>query len=143
MLRRQSEMEIAPPGSGLALAPPPVTDSGFPGTDQPCAAEEHPAGILFYHGKLSFFLPYHLLQTMRYEPDKLTLVFATDNVELSGRGLHALYVQLARQKISRIVEQGERYAAIAEDGLCITRLNRVQRTRDKKSSSTSHSKSKR
>ena len=134
MLRRQNEIEIAPPGSGPALAPPPATDSGFPGTDQPCAAEEHPAGILFYHGKLSFFLPYHLLQTMRYEPDKLTLVFATDNVELSGRALHALYVQLARQKISRIVEQGERYAALAGDSLFIARLDREQRTQDKKTS---------
>lgn len=132
MLRRRNQIENKPPGSEPRRMPTAPADSGFPGTEQPYSTEEHPTGVLFYHGRLSFFLPYHLLQTMRYESDKLLLVFATDNVELTGRGLHALYVQLAKQKVFRVVEQGERYAAIAGDGLFIARIEREQRTRDKK-----------
>ena len=132
MLRRQNQIENHPPGSQPRLVPAAPADAGFPGPDQPYGTEEQPKGVLFYHGKLSFFLPYHLLQTMRFEPDQLLLVFATDNVTLIGRGLHALYVLLAKQKVFRIVEQGERYDTIAGDGLFIARIEREQRTRDKK-----------
>jgi len=131
MLRRRTQIENHPPGSQPKLVPAAPADAGFPGTDQPYGTDEHPTGVLFYHGRLSFFLPYHLLQTMRYDPDQLLLVFATDNVTLTGRGLHALYVQLAKQKVFRVVQQDERFAAIAGDSLFIARIEREQRTRDK------------
>lgn len=134
MLRGRNDSESKPPGSTPAGGAFQAGDSGFPSPDQPYATDEHPTGILFYHGKVSFFLPYHLLQTMRYEQDKLSLVFATDNVEVTGRGLHTLYVQLARQKVYRVIEQGERYAAINEAAVMIVRIERSQRTRDKKES---------
>jgi hypothetical protein len=86
-------------------------------------------GVLFYQGKTSFFLPYHLLQTMRYEPERLILVFASDEVSVVGRGLHELYVQLAAQRVCRIMEQGERYASVSEAATLIGRIERTPRNK--------------
>lgn len=57
-------------------------------------ADDPALGILFYRAKQSFYLPYHLLQAMRYEADQITLIFAAQDVVINGRGLHQLYRQL-------------------------------------------------
>ncbi len=99
--------------------------AGFPGLDQPYATDERPAGILFYHGRESFYLPYHLVQSMHCQPEQLTLTFATDDVVITGRGLHELYVQLAAQQVWRVVEQGKRYAAVSEAALFVASIERT------------------
>jgi hypothetical protein len=126
MLRGRNPAEAPTPAAAPA---PPATASaaGFPTPEVPYSTEERPVGILFYHGQTSFFLPYHLLQSMQYESGKLCLVFASDDVEVVGRGLHELYLQLAAQKVFRLVEQGERYACLVEVGTVITRIERTPR----------------
>ena len=44
--------------------------------------------------------------------------------------MHPLYVELAWQRVTRIVEQGGRYATFAENALLITRIERRQRERE-------------
>jgi hypothetical protein len=122
MLRGKSEtIEETPPPYGSKI------EAGFPGIEVPFLTDEHPTGIAFYRGKESFFLPYHLLQTMRCQPDQLTLTFATVDVVVTGRGLHQLYARLAAQQVSRIVEQGDRYAAVSEDLVHISKLEEIPR----------------
>ncbi len=128
MLRGRTETELPRAGPGLAVTPLPPAVGGFPSPEQPYATDERPVGVLFYQGRTSFFLPYHLLQTMRYEPDRMTLVFASDDVAVVGRGLHELYVQLAAQRVSRITEQGERFASLSEAATLISRIERTPRT---------------
>jgi hypothetical protein len=67
---------------------------------------------------------------MEFEAEQLTLLFATEDVVVRGRSLHPLYVALARQIVSQIVEQGERYAALSELGTVITAIERSPHTRD-------------
>jgi hypothetical protein len=129
MLRGRTETELRPPGiTGSATHLPPPA-GGFPNPEQPYTTDERPVGVLFYQGKTSFFLPYHLLQTMRYEPERLILVFASDEVSVVGRGLHELYVQLAAQRVCRIMEQGERYASVSEAATLIGRIERTPRNK--------------
>lgn len=123
MLRGRTEPEPSP--SGKEAPPPSPVTTGFPARDQAYATDERPAGILFYPARSSFWLPYHLLQTMHCQGDRLVLVFATDEVVLIGRGLHELYVHLARQAVWRIVEQGERYAALSDAAVFVARLERT------------------
>ena len=92
------------------------------GVEQPYDTGERPAGVLFVRGPTSFWFPYHLLQGMRYEPGKLTLVFAAADVVIEGRGLHGLYLDLARQVVWRIVEQGARYAELSDGPTCVTQI---------------------
>ena len=80
--------------------------SGLPPADSAFATEpERPPGIRFYRAKESFFLPYSLLQTMRWQGQRITLAFVHDDVVIEGEGLHALYVDLAEFKVARIREQ--------------------------------------
>ena len=114
----------------LAETSPPYgakAQSGFPGLEQAFSTEEHASGISFYQSKECFYLPYHLLQSMRFKEEKLTLVFATDEVVITGRGLHQLYVQLAAQQVSRIVEQGERYATVSDALVHISKIEEIPR----------------
>lgn len=117
--------------SNKLLETPPVygakTEGAFPGLEQPFSTEEHPVGLLFYRLKQSFFYPYSLLQTMRYEEGKITLAFATADVSIEGRGLHQLYTLLAAQRVSRIVEQGQRYAGVSEATLHIRKIDEIPR----------------
>ena len=119
-------------GSGKASTAKPAAAevAGFPGVEQPYATDERPCGILFYRGKESFYLPYHLLQAMHCQPQQLTLTFAADDVVLTGRGLHELYVQLAAQRVWRVVEQGERYAKVSEAALFVATIARTLRERE-------------
>ena len=98
--------------------------------EQPYRTGERPAGIVFARGPNSFWLPYHLLQGMRYEPDKLTLVFASADVVIEGRGLHALYLELAHQVVWQIVEQGARYAELSDAATCISRIVEIPKGED-------------
>jgi hypothetical protein len=72
-----------------------------------------------------------LLQSMDYRDDKVKIVFATDEVALIGRGLHELYVQIAAQRAGCIVERGERYAAVSEDSMFVSRIERTPRSGQK------------
>ena len=119
-----------PDSMRLAETPPPYgakAENGFPGVEQAFSTEEHASGISFYQSKECFYLPYHLLQSMRFKEEKLTLVFATADVVITGRGLHQLYVQLAAQQVSRIVEQGERYATVSDALVYITKIEEIPR----------------
>lgn len=111
-----------------ATIPPPSGGNGFPGVDEPYATAERPVGVTFYQGRVSFFLPYHLLQTMQFEPERLTMFFAADEIRITGRGLHEVYVRLAAHQVCRIVEQGDRYAAISEAALFVVKIERTRRT---------------
>ncbi len=104
--------------------PPSGEDTGIPSVEQPYATGERPPGIVFYRAKNSFWLPYHLLQRMEFEADQLKLVFATEDIVIRGRSLHPLYIELTRQTVSRIVEQGERYAALSEAGTLVSGIER-------------------
>jgi hypothetical protein len=102
----------------------------FPVGDQSYATDERPPGILFYRGRESFFLPYHLLQTMSFRTDEIHLTFAADDLVITGRGLHELYVQLATQRVSRIVAADDRHAAISEAVVLVTSIERTARSRE-------------
>ena len=125
MLRGRIDTVPAPAASLPTAAASAAVTTGFPAPDQAYATDERPAGILFYQAKESFWFPYHLLQTMQCQADRLVLTFATEEVVLVGRGLHELYVHLARQAVFRIVEQGERYAQVSEAVVLVTRIDRT------------------
>lgn len=123
--RTQELQPDARPASTVKPSAPEV--AGFPGPDQPYATDAHPPGVLFYVASASFFLPYHLLQSMDCTSDQLTLRFPKEDVVIAGRGLHELYIQLAAHRVWRVVEQGERYAALSPAGLFVTSIARVTR----------------
>jgi len=129
MLRGQPQPpQRWPAATGAATAP---NRSELPGVEEPYATGERPPGILFYRGQSSFWLPYHLLQGMRCETDTLTLTFASADVVIEGRGLHALYVELAQQVVWRVVEQGARYAGVSESATAISRIVEIPKGEDK------------
>jgi hypothetical protein len=123
MLRGNPEppRTAAPPRPDRASA---GEDTDLPGLDRPYATGDRPPGVLFYCAKHSFWRPYHLLQEMEFATEQLTLGFATEDIVIRGRSLHPLYVALASQTVCRLVEQGERYAALSETGPCITGIER-------------------
>jgi hypothetical protein len=127
MLRGKTETTAPAAAAAAGIVTPPalLVTTGFPGRDQAYATDERPPGILFYQAEESFWLPYHLLQAMQCRPDRLALAFASDDVVLIGRGLHELYLQLARQAVWRIVEQGERYAGISNAPVFVARIERT------------------
>ena len=96
MLRGKPRFLLNASGGASALPP---ADSAF------ATEPERPPGIRFYRAKESFFLPYSLLQTMRWQGQRITLTFVSDDVVIEGEGLHALYVELAEFKVARIREQ--------------------------------------
>lgn len=116
MLRGKPRFNFPPTGGG----------SGLPPADSAYATEPtRPPGIRFYRAKKSFFLPYALLQAMRWEGDKLLLTFTHDEVMLSGQGLHALYLELAEFKVTRIREQDDRDAG--EGAVHVSKIELVPR----------------
>lgn len=128
MLRGRTDDARVP--AVVAAATPP-DDSNLPGLDKPYTTGERSPGILFYLPKQCFWQPYHLLQRMEFKADELTLVFATEDVLIRGRSLHPLYVELARQTVNRIVEQGARYAALSSEGTLVTQIERQPHVADK------------
>ena len=117
----------APTAAGRSLL---GESTDFPGIEQSYSLGERPPGVLFYRAKGSFWLPYHLLQAMEFTSEAITLAFADEDIVIEGRGLHPLYVELAGQRVARVVEQGERYATLAGTPLLITRIERRPRERD-------------
>jgi len=115
MLRRVGQSSAETPDSAIA-------ELGFPAIDQPFAQDDRPAGVRFYKGRASFFHPYALLEGMRLEGEVLTLSFAKAEVSVVGRGLHALYVCLSQQRVTSIVEQGERYASSSDAPMHVSRI---------------------
>lgn len=115
MLRRLNESLTEPPPASSEAA-------AFPSLELPFVLEDRPCGIRFYQGRTSFFHPYALLQSMRYNADTLTLVFVDADVVLRGRGLHELYVRLAGQRVAWVVEQGDRYAVASDAAVHISRI---------------------
>lgn len=129
MLRGKPEN---PETAGIASANPRLLSDGteYPGLEQPYLTGERPPGIRFYRAKESFWVPYHLLQCVEFGADQLKLLFAAEDILIAGRGLHRLYVELARQAVSQVVEQGERFAAISEAATLIARIERIPHATD-------------
>lgn len=128
MLRGPTQPQEPPVAAPVVSTP--AARSELPGVEQPYVTGERPPGILFYRGQSSFWLPYHLLQGLRCEDDTLTLTFAPADVVIEGRGLHALYVELAQQVVFRIVEQGARYAEASDAATYISRIVEIPKGED-------------
>jgi hypothetical protein len=129
MLRGRPDDPRTPPPAAAGRSPL-GESTDFPGIEQSYSLGERPPGVLFYRAKGSFWLPYHLLQAMEFTSEAITLAFADEDIVIEGRGLHPLYVELAWQRVARVVEQGERYATLAGTSLLITRIERRPRERD-------------
>ena len=95
------------PSATPTVSTPVDPGAEFPGEEEPFAKEERPSGIRFYQQKQGFFHAYHRLQSMTYSAERLALEFPEETVVITGRGLHGLYVGVARAQISRIVQQGD------------------------------------
>ena len=101
--------------------------SSLPPADSAFASEPtRPPGIRFYRAKESFFLPYSLLQSMQWRGDKLTLGYVHEDVTLEGQGLHALYVEMAEFRVTRIREQAEDDPS-GEGAVRVSKLERLPR----------------
>lgn len=100
-------------------------ETGFPTLNEAFALDDRPCGIRFYKGRTGFYHPYALLQSMRLEGEELTLSFATAEVSITGRGLHALFVHLSEQRVATVIEQGERYAGNSEAPVYVNRISEV------------------
>lgn len=96
--------------------------NAFPSVDEPFASQDRAAGVLFYQAKQGFFLPYHCLQSMDFTGSRIALEFPRETVVITGRGLHGLALGIARQSITRVVEQGDRGSAGATS---IARIRRI------------------
>jgi hypothetical protein len=57
--------------------------------------------------------------------DQLKLVYAVEDIVITGRGLYPLYVELSRQTVAQVIQQGERYAAVSESPTVIVLIERV------------------
>ncbi len=101
----------------------------FPGEAEPFATGERSIGVLFYQLKQGFYLPYISLQSMAYTADRLALEFPEETIVITGRGLHALYVGLARQTVSRVVQQGDHPSQLPTHVVRIRRVPRPARGR--------------
>ncbi|MCI0541408.1 MAG: hypothetical protein L0Z50_39925 [Verrucomicrobiales bacterium] len=97
-------------------------ETGFPPLDQPYILDERSAGVRFYRGRESFFFSYALLQSMKLAEEKLTISFATGDIEIIGRGLHSLYAHFSGQKVACVIQQGERYAGAMETATFVSRI---------------------
>jgi len=95
-------------------------ENQVPGLELPFATEDRAVGVRFYRPKDSFFLPNLLLQGIVYTANRITLQYPGEDVVIEGRGLHGLYVALARQSVVWIVQQGERGRAAT----CILAIDR-------------------
>ena len=107
---------------------PVSASAAYPNTSEAFVQAHGAAGVHFYGLKETFYLSYGALQAMRLGEESLTLVFATDEVIIEGRGLHSLYAALAEQRVKRVHEQGERYQEVAESPVFIQRIQRHART---------------
>ena len=119
MLRGKPRFGLTAGGGASALPP---ADSAF------ATEPERPPGIRFYRAKESFFLPYSLLQTMRWQSQRITLTFVSDDVVIEGQGLHALYVELAEFKVARIREQEDAKEAPEKNDANTVHVTKIERS---------------
>ena len=119
MLRGKPRFGLTAGGGASALPP---ADSAF------ATEPERPPGIRFYRAKESFFLPYSLLQTMRWQGQRITLIFVHDDVVIEGEGLHALYVELAEFKVARIRQQEDSKEAPGNNDANIVHVTKIVRS---------------
>lgn len=96
----------------------------YPGIENAFSVEERALGIQFYQAKTSFFLPYTLLKGMEYTATRITLEFPDESVAITGKNLHPLYLGFARQKVWRVVEQGDGLVAPGAQIVAIRRILR-------------------
>lgn len=91
-------------GLSGAAGTPEVHSRGIPAAGDPpfLVDTDRPLGIRFYPVRGAFFLPYGLLQSVSWTQEALILQYATDTVTIAGSGLHALFVELAEHRVSRI-----------------------------------------
>lgn len=99
----------------------------YPSDTEPFVLGHGLTGVHLYGPKEAFYLAYATLQTMRLSEESLTVVFATDEVLIEGRGLHTLYVHLAEHKVKRVYEQGERYEQATDAPTFVRRIQRTPR----------------
>ena len=99
----------------------------YPVGDVACLTADKPVGIRFYRARDSFFYPYALLQGMRFSQQKLTVSFATADVAITGEGLHELYVRIADQEVSGVVEQHARVQASGDGAVYVARIEETIR----------------
>lgn len=119
-----------PVGNCGAVGTPNPNGENFSDDERPFTLEERPPGIVFYRAKDSFWHPYALLQSVRWQEDELTLRFSTLDVEINGRGLQIIYAHLAAHRLARLNEQGERYAAVATTAVYVSRITEVPRAKE-------------
>ena len=119
MLRGKPRFGLTASGGASALPP---ADSAF------ATEPERPPGIRFYRAKESFFLPYSLLQAMRWQSQRIILTFVSDEVVIEGQGLHALYVELAEFKVARIREQENSKEASEKDDVNTVHVTKIVRS---------------
>jgi hypothetical protein len=99
----------------------------YPAGDVAYLTADKPVGIRFYRARESFFYPYALLQGMRFSQQKLTVSFATADVAITGEGLHELYVRIADQEVSGVVEQHARGQAVSDGAVFVARIEETIR----------------
>ena len=102
-------------------------ETAFPPLEPAFALDDHPPGVRFYKGGKSFFHPYALLQAMHLDGERLTVTFVDVDIIITGRGLHAIYVHLASQRLARVVEQGDRYAAASDGPVHVARIEEIEK----------------
>ena len=118
MLRGKPKLALNVAGGAAALPP---ADTAF--SSEP----NRPPGIRFYQAKDSFFLPYSLLQSLHWRGDTLTIGYVHDDVTLEGQGLHALYVEIAEFRVTRIREQAEDDDASEDGAVQVLKIQRLPR----------------
>lgn len=98
----------------------------YPSLDQPFETHSCAHGILFYLPKESFYLTYHLMETMSFSGDQMVLSFTDCQVIIRGRALHTLYHLIAERRISAIFEQAQRHDAVHDCPVRVTRIERAE-----------------
>ena len=83
-----------------------------------------PVGVHFYFLREAVFYSYGLLQSLHLKEEQLVVGFGLEQIVIEGRGLHALYLELAAHRVTSVHEQGERYQALNNEPLFITRMVR-------------------
>lgn len=98
---------------------------GIPSQQTAFETEDRPAGIRFYRPRDTFFFPYHALQWISLGDQRISLRFPENDVVIEGQALHRLYVALAQQRVSVVVQQ----SIPSGEGVFVRRVERVPRTR--------------
>lgn len=113
------------PPSSQTWEVPSDPEGGIPSQRAAFETADHPAGIRFYRPRDTFFFPYHAMQWMSWEDQRISLSFPENEVVIEGQALHRLYVALAQQRVAVVVQQ----AIPPGEGVFVQRIQRVPRNR--------------